>query len=474
MTATFLDRNKKKSLLAALLLFMRQRKLLVLLVLLVLLASTVFLGPSTWGLPGGQRFVAGIAWIAGKMGYDTSKWGLRTVDRRSYGDLLAVFRAAKNEAGGGLTWGALFGRGAPGASPNSLDFVKGSKADLARGTAAAGAGAQSVAGIVDPADPKSRGGDAVAISEADLGGEREGFVREAFAGGFLNGLLGGNGDGALSGGAFASKGFFGGVAGAASSPNGLAAAGLAAVPSASSPSSTRGGAATGSLSAMTSRSIAVKATKALANASSLGGKLAYTQLAEGVSRDQLGTTYCQPPNCPAEYATTNSGAIYDGNTIGQGMLTSSDPGAVTSGLINATVDVPPDDAGGAAGDAQNMATCAGLVQQCATSKTAPMNQEGVDETQLQTWYQQMGTACGNPCNCGPCNALNAQINGLCSGDLATQIALANAPCAPLPDYCGSLGFTAPASTMQGTGQDLCQKNPGKCSCGFLCGVMCLL
>src|SRR3569832_1231449 len=75
---TFLQRNKKKSALALLLLFLRERKILVLLLLLVFLASTVFISPSSWitGLPDGTRFAAGVAWLAGKMGVDVSRWGL--------------------------------------------------------------------------------------------------------------------------------------------------------------------------------------------------------------------------------------------------------------------------------------------------------------------------------------------------------------------------------------------------------------
>ena len=476
MTATFLDRNKKKSLLAALLLFLRQRKMLVLLLFLVLAASTVFLGPSTWitGFPGGKIFAADVAWIASKMGYDVSRWGLGTADKRSYEDLLAAFRAAR--AGGtGAGWSAFFGRGkAAGGSDtttNSLDFVKGSKADLARRSGGgAGAGAQSVAEVVDPSDPKNRGGGGVTISEADLGGQREGYVKAAFAGGFLNGLFGGShsvgagdGDGALSGGAYASKGFFSGTGGAAGSSNSLARGAVAGLPAVATPAGVKGGAARGSLSAMGTRALTIREQKGVLGAGALGGNLAYTQLAEGASRDELGTTYCKAPGCPSEYATTNTGAIYDGNTITSGFLTSSDPGANSSGLINSTVDVPPDNSGGSAGDAQNMQACAGLVQQCEQSKTAPMQQIGADETQLGTWFGQIAGACGDPCHCGPCNALESQITGLCNGDLKTQMGLADAQCAPLPDYCGALGFTGPSSSqLAPAALDYCKPNLLKC------------
>jgi hypothetical protein len=222
--------------------------------------------------------------------------------------------------------------------------------------------------------------------------------------------------------------------------------------------------------------------KGVLGAANLGGNLAYTQLAEGNARAQLGTTYCKAPDCPGEFASTNTGAIYDGTDIGSGFLTSSDPGGNSSGLINSSVDVPPDNTGGlggggTAGDAQNTQTCANMMQQCAASKQAPMQAEGADETQLSTWYGQMGGACGNPCNCGPCNDLKNKIQGLCNGDLATQMALADAPCAPLPDYCAALGFTSadPASSNNTSGQDLCKQNVGQCGCSsFFCSLGCLL
>ena len=498
MSATFLERNKKKSLLAALLLFLRQRKILVLLLFLVLMASTVFLSPSSWitSFPGGQRFAAGVAWIAGKMGFDVSKWGLGP-GKHSYDDLLAAFKAAKSSGnGGGVGWGPFFGRGgASGAgaggangAPSSLDFVKGSKSDLDHGVGAgadaggAGAGVQTVAGIVDPSDPKNKGNDAVAIGNEDLGGERE-----SLAGGFMKGLFGGgggpgsSGDASLSGGAFANKGFFSGNGGAAGASNTLAKAGLAGFPPLSTPSSTKGGAAVGKLSSMASHAVDARGQKGILAAASLGGNLAYTQLAEGNSRAQLGTQYCKPPDCPSEFAATNSGAIYDGNNISAGMLTSSDPGGNSSGLINSTVNVPPDDSGGitgggAVGDAQNMQTCADQMKACGTSRTAPMKAEGADETQLQNWYGQMAGACGDPCHCGPCDDLKGKISGLCNGDLAVQMKLSDAPCAPLPDYCAALGFsnTDPSSSANTSGQDLCKQDVGQCGCNgsFFCGLGC--
>jgi hypothetical protein len=402
---------------------------------------------------------------------------------------LLAFRNAKaaGNGNGGVGWGPFFGRGGGAgggvaAGTSSLDFVKGSKSDLEHGVGAAGAGTgpQSVAGIVDPNDPKNRD-NAVAIGDGEVGGEREGFVKEAFAGGFMHGLIGG-GDGGPSGGAYASKGFFNGVGGAAGTSNGAAKAGLAGLQSVPTPATAKGGSSKSKLSALAFHAVEAKGTKGVLGAASLGGNLAYTQLAEGNSRAQLGTRYCVAPDCPAEFAATNSGAIYDGNNISAGQLTSSDPGGNSSGLINSTVDVPPDDSGGlggggAAGDAANMKTCADQMQACSASKVAPMQQEGKDENQLNDWFGEMGGACGDPCNCGPCNDLKAKISGLCNGDFATQISLADAPCAPLPDFCAALGFSTPdpSTSQSGTGEDLCKQDLGQCGCdGFFCSVGCLL
>jgi len=349
MKPTFLDRNKKKSLLAALLLFLRERKVLVLLLLLVLVASTVFLSPSAWitGLPGGTRFVASVAWIAGKMGVDVSQWGLAG-DKHSFNDLLATFAAARANSGkpGVVGWGAFFGRssGAGGTGQDSLGFVKGSKSDLessvasGKGAGGVGGAGDGIAGAISPEDAKAdKNANAVAIDQNDLGGEREGWVKSAFAGGFMNGLLGSGGSGplgsgmnglrgsgaggldgaaGLSGGAYAGKGFFSGKGGASGDSNGLARSGLAGL-GVSAPRSKIQGAAKGALSARSARELDTKAMRGAADASTLGGNRAFTQLAEGRGRAALAITpNCTPPACPGEFATTNTGAIYDGNHIG--------------------------------------------------------------------------------------------------------------------------------------------------------------
>lgn len=332
MKSTFLERNKKKSLLAALLLFLRERKALVLLLLLVLIASTVFVSPSSWitGLPGGTRLAASVAWVAGKMGVDVSQWGLGG-KKQSFNELVAAFQTAKANAGKGpVGWGAFFGRASNGAgsgaagTQDSLGFVKGSKSDLETASASAqGAGGNGIAGAVTPEDASAdQDANAVKINPNDVGGEREGWVKSAFAGGFMNGLLGGAGGGgadgaaSLSGGAYAGKGFFNGKGGAASEGNALAKNGLAGVDPVNVPKSKIQGAGKGMLSASKAHVMEAKAVKGAAAAAALGGHRAFTQLAEGRGRAALATTpNCNPPGCPGEFATTNTGAIYDGNKV---------------------------------------------------------------------------------------------------------------------------------------------------------------
>ena len=341
--ATFLEKNKKKGALAALLLFLRTRKTVTALLLLVALASFLFVSPSNLllGFPGGARVAAGVAWMAGKMGVDTSKWGLAG-GKRDYDDLLAAFRAAKN-GGGKAGWSAFMGGkgGADGtgaAGGGSLDFVKGNAKDL---DAAGGSGANlpkpgSVEGVLNPDDDKSRGdGDSVALSDADLSGEREGMVKSAFAGGFGSGGMGftangfGNGsgsaasggaggDGMLSGGAFASSGFFGNGKGATSGSLGdVVKGGVEGIKGQTAKGVQIQGAAKGQLSAAHASVINARTSKGLVGSHTISGQRAFVQLAAGRGRAAISVApNCTPGSgCPGEFASTNSGAVYDGNTL---------------------------------------------------------------------------------------------------------------------------------------------------------------
>ncbi|MDD5302789.1 MAG: hypothetical protein PHS14_06725 [Elusimicrobia bacterium] len=336
--STFLDKNKKKSALAALLLFLRTRKTVTALLLLVALASFLFVSPSNFILsfPGGARVAAGVAWMAGKVGVDTSKWGLAG-GKRDYGDLLAAFHAAK-EGGGKAGWAAFMrggeaaeaGRLAAGSS-GSLGFVKGNAKDL---EAAGGDGANlpkpgSVEGVLNPDDAKNRGeGEGVALSEGDVSGEREGLVKSAFAGGFGGGSGFGaaGGEGGLSGGAFANSNFFGNGSGGGFGSGKSASSGklgdvvnggLEGIKGQTAKGVQIQGAAKGQLSASKASQINARTSRGLVGTHTISGQRAFVQLAAGRGRAAISVSpNCTPGSgCPGEFAATNTGAVYDGNTI---------------------------------------------------------------------------------------------------------------------------------------------------------------
>lgn len=338
--ATFLDKNKKKSALAALLLFLRTRKTVTALLLLIALASFLFVSPSNLLLsfPGGARVAATVAWMAGKLGVDTSQWGLAG-GKRDYGDLLAAFRSAK-EGGGKAGWNAFMRGGAGadgglgiGGGTGSIGFVKGNARDL---EALGGSGANlpkpgSVEGVLNPDDAKNRGeGEGVALSEEDVAGEREGMVKSAFAGGFGSGAFGNTGgDGNLSGGAFAGSNFFGkggpgaggGFGGGAGATTGklgdIVKGGLEGIKAQTGKGVQVQGAAKGQMSASKASTISMRTNKGLVGTHTISGQRAFVQLAAGRGRAAISVSpNCTPGSgCPGEFASTNTGAVYDGNTI---------------------------------------------------------------------------------------------------------------------------------------------------------------
>lgn len=325
--ANFLDKNKKKSALAALLLFIKTRKTVTALLLLVALASFLFVSPSNLLLsfPGGTRVAAGVAWIAGKVGVDTSQWGLAG-GKRNYSDLVAAFSAAKS-GGAKAGWGAFMG-GNPadaskvGGSSGSLDFVKGNAKDLevAGGNKLPTPG--SVQGVLNPDDAKNvADGEGVALSDKDMSGERAGLVKSAFAGGFANGAgngAGTAGEGMLSGGAFASSGFFGNGKGAASGKLGdVVNGGLEGIKGQTAKGVQIQGAAKGQMSASRASQINARTNRGLVGTHTISGQRAFVQLAAGRGRAAISVSpNCTPGSgCPGEFAATNTGAVYDGNTI---------------------------------------------------------------------------------------------------------------------------------------------------------------
>lgn len=331
--STFLEKNKKKSALAALLLFIRTRKTVAALLLLVALASFLFISPSNLILrfPGGARVAAGVAWIAGKVGVDTSKWGLAG-GKRDYRDLLAAFRSAK-EGGGKAGWAAFMRGGDAEAarraagSTGSLGFVKGNAKDL---EAAGGSGAGlpkpgSVAGVLNPDDAKNTAdGEGVALSDEDLTGEGEGLVKSAFAGGFGSGFGSGFGGGSgaagggLSGGSFAGANFFGNGKGAASGKLGdVVAGGLEGISAQPGKGVRIKGGAEGRLSKSRASAVSTRENRGVAGTRTISGQRAFVQLASqrGRSAISVAPNCTAGSSCPGEFASVNTGAVYDGNTI---------------------------------------------------------------------------------------------------------------------------------------------------------------
>ena len=339
--ATFLDKNKKKSALALLLLFLRARKTMTLLLLMIALASFLFVSPSNFliRLPGGARLAAGVAWIAGKVGVDTSQWGLAG-GKRDYGDLLAAFRAAK-DGGNKAGWNAFMRGGKDGGAPggSSLDFVKGNAKDLEgkRGDKLPQPG--SVGGVLNPDDAKNRAeGEGVALDD-DASGDGRSMVKTAFAGGFGSPSAFGNsgfgkgsnfGDGSgaktsasasngsLSGGAFAGSGLFKGGKGAVTGTLAdIVKGGTSGVASQPGKGTEIKGAAKGQMSAARAAVIAGRTAKGFAGSKTINGQRAFVQLASGNGRAMISVT----PNCtadtgcPSEFAVTNTGAVYDGNIV---------------------------------------------------------------------------------------------------------------------------------------------------------------
>jgi hypothetical protein len=324
MSNKFLERNKKKGLLALLLLWIKERRALTALLLIVALASFLFIMPAATvlRLPGGTGLVAGIAWLAEKVGVDVSKWGFFANGAHSYDDFVAALRAAKQSGSRGAGWGPFFGKPAEGGgSPNSLDMVKGRREDLVGGEFPHGTlpEGKDLKGIMNPDDAKDAG-EGVNVDDALLAQQRGGLVRNANAGGFAPGardLLGftGNASALAGGGAYAGKGLFGGGTGAGTRPGDNIRGALSTTDPGSVPRSRIAGATPGRLSQSRAAAMSARVQRGI-QSQSVNSHRAFAQLADGRGRAAIAVTpNCAPPACPGEFATSNTGAVYDGNRI---------------------------------------------------------------------------------------------------------------------------------------------------------------
>lgn len=383
----FFEKNKRKSWLALLLLLLRGRKGAGALLLLVFLMMFLFVLPQN----ALSLFVAGIAAkLPGGAGIARRLSGGGT----DFSNLMAAFRAAKDQRNAG--WGVFFdadaakrGRGARGES-SSIDMIKGGREDfLAGSNLGAGnkvKGGETIGGIMTP-EESAKSANGVAVSAEDAGGEREaqlasmgGSMLGPSVGGknfWQNGLLkisaglgafgfgkgessgarldmsGGAGAGGAgsTAGAFAGKGFFSGGTGASNAdPAGQGLSGTVppggAIGSGKLPGAARGRLAAELAKASNTTRLAASTRSA---AACVGSRCAFHQLAAGrtsmmLSRDPI----CTASNgCPPEFAATNSGTSFDGNTIPSGpdapkVITSGDPATapVIDGITTPNVNVP--------------------------------------------------------------------------------------------------------------------------------------
>ncbi len=325
MSTKFFDRNKKKGLLGLVFLWVKENRTFSALLLVVGLASFLFVAPSAMvlNLPGGTKAVAGIAWLASRLGVDTSKWGfLARGGSRSYDDFVAQLRAAKESGARPAGWGAFFGK--PAAGGSSLDMVKGRKHDLEGGGYPGGKLPQGkdVSGILTPEDSQNAD-QGVSIDDALLAQQRGGMVREANAGGFAPGakdLLGfaGRADLGVPGGAYAGKDMFGGGASAGKRPGESLRSALETTDKINAPRARIQGASPGKLSQARASAMSARVQRGIGT-SAINTRRAFAQLADGRGMAAVATTpNCVPPGCPGEFATYNTGAIYDGLKVSGG------------------------------------------------------------------------------------------------------------------------------------------------------------
>ncbi len=461
--STFLEKNKKKGALAALLFFLRTRKSAAALLLVAALVSFLFAGPSNLllSVPGGVRMAAGAAWLAGKAGVDISKWGLAG-GKRGYSELLAAFREAK-DGSGKAGWTAFMG--APGAGGvGSVDFVKGDRKDLE--VALGGAKLPkpgSVAGVLNSDDAQNLGeGEGVALSESDVSGEREGLVKSAFAGGFVSKSGGGGAEETLSGGAFASSGFFSGGKSATSGKLGdVLKAGLEGIAASPGKGVAIAGGARGRLSASKAAAMQGRITKGLIGSHTISGQRAIVQLAAGRARASVAVASAS--SCPGECAATATGVIYTGKVAGAGVLATDNESAPA---VSPAANIP------SMADPAKLIECMDTVMKCETNKQPDTRHLGEINTRLTGLVGQMLGACGDPCHCGTCNGLKGQIKSLCDGDLKNTLKTIDEPCAR-PSFCSAIDAKTPSSSSSSSGRDLCTTDMGKCGCNELwCDTKC--
>ena len=98
---------------------------------------------------------------------------------------------------------------------------------------------------------------------------------------------------------------------------------------------------------------------------------------------------------------------------------------------------------------------------------------------MSGYLGQMPSACGDPCECGPCDTLKANIRNLCNGPLTTTINEVQKPC-DQPAFCAEINAKfgigpKPAGAAVGASTNMCKMDTGSCvPDGFFGSVMCFL
>ncbi|OIO04871.1 MAG: hypothetical protein AUJ52_14460 [Elusimicrobia bacterium CG1_02_63_36] len=349
MGSQFLKKNKKKGLLASLLLFFQRGRGVGPLLVLIGLLSFVFMAPASVlsRFPFAGRVMEKLGFRSG-LGHGDSLFL-----QEQLANALRAARARRQlRAGGGL-----FGRdgaGAAGYGKSSTDMIRGGK-DIAgdgdeRYYDGVGKGAgESVDGVLRPEDA-SKMEEGVALGDGELEG---GLMKNAMAGEFGEGgikdigALGDRGRLRLveslnngKGGAAASSG-----ARAASSDEGMMANALdkKSVPQTGGRSlSAKAG---GKLGWKSFRKISSRMNRALDRIGS-GRSTAMYQLAEGRAYSIAAAPppgNCDPGTCPAEFASTASGAVFDGGRLDGEIMSApefGDPGVnlPSQGDIDSMID----------------------------------------------------------------------------------------------------------------------------------------
>ncbi|HBL17292.1 MAG: hypothetical protein A2X36_14065 [Elusimicrobia bacterium GWA2_69_24] len=441
----FLQRNKRKGALAALLLMLRRGKGLAALLMMILMLSSVFIVPS--------GFFMGIPWVAKAV----NMLGLAALFADSGNGGFSEFAEALRNARSSrnlMPTGAYRSRsGGMNLSQSGMDLVRGELRDGQAKTydgVAKDAGA-SVDGVLRPEDSKKMH-EGVALSEGELA---DGLLKSAMAGTFAQG-------GGPGGGVFSDRMGLRGGSGASGSMSLATTGGVGNTSGVSKSGGARGGAGAGRAVTRDTR-LASSVFRGGARGQSYlsgvnGGQLgkmvpggtsyqraygggasaaadscftgapaigpaqqkAYVtggHRAQGTptSADANGETFnslaagcvlgevASPPtcisDCPGEFASGVSGAIYDGNKVDEGMIASP----------NEPVPVTPDmtEVGGLLDQANQMEEDA---KKCEEAEAT----YGPQERQLMSDIQELSSEASATCGGGGCEDNEDACRSLCN------------------------------------------------------------